>query len=234
MGVYHCFRCLASGKISRWLAGKLGVPYQEITKPEIKKAKPIEKFQLEKLYPFSLVIQSPILKRCVDYLMIDRGLTEEQIQHFDISFVIDGPWWLIGALAFPLFDSTYPEGYVYRKRKGGYGNPGIDSDALFNARALDSIEKIYVVEGPMDCIKIYPLSGIATLGKDVSEERLDRLSCVENDLVIAMDGDAWVYSQSICRQLQLRGKTNVEWIKLDAGYDPGEIGTNIIEYELQE
>lgn len=172
-----------------------------------------------------------MLGRYVRYLTEERGLTEEQIEHFDVSMLLDGLWWLVGAFAFPLYDPVYPDGYVFRKRKGGYANPGIESDAIYNARVLEESGKVYVVEGPMDCIRLYPQFAVATLGKDISEERLDRLSTVENDLVIALDGDAWVYAQATCNQLQLRGKTNVSWVKLSPGCDPGELGCRIFEYE---
>jgi len=106
----------------------------------------------------------------------------------------------------------------------GYASPGIPSDALFNADSLDGAsEPVFVVEGVMDVIRLYPKLAVATFGKDITEDRLDRLAKCEASLVIAMDGDAWETGRAICRRLWLRGKDDVVWVKLPAGYDPADI-----------
>lgn len=216
--------------MNRWFAEKVGIDLDLISVQSVKHRKrraenDSKRISVEKLTPVDRSRQSLVLRRYVHYLLDERNLTPEMIDEFRISVCRDGPRWLSGSLVFSLRDSKYPGLNSYRRMNGsGYASPGIPSDALFNADSLDGAsEPVFVVEGVMDVIRLYPKLAVATFGKDITEDRLDRLAKCEASLVIAMDGDAWETGRAICRRLWLRGKDDVVWVKLPAGYDPADI-----------
>lgn len=221
-GSYHCFRCHASGRLYESLAKKLGVTYNPALYIDDEdhhiELKPND---VTPLYPLSSALRSRTTKSYAEYL-ISRKVCDEAVKHFKIGVYHGAERWLVGSLVFPFADGNY-SGAVYRRKDGQYATPGLPSHVLFNAGYLQQYEDVYIVEGVFDVICIYPARAVATFGKDVSEDRLDRLAKSKANLIITMDGDAWEFSQSLFYRLALRGKT-ARWGKLPAGYDPGDLG----------
>jgi len=108
--------------------------------------------------------------------------------------------------------------------------PKVKAPAMFNAGALQNEGTVFIVEGVFDAIRLYPYMAVATLGKDVSESRIDRLVNATANLVIAFDGDAWESGKALSQRLLLRGKVS-EWVQLPPGCDPGELGHTVLGIE---
>lgn len=232
-GQYRCFRCNASGTVNQWLASKLGFDLSTITvrieERQVAKKELLPVLSICPLYPDSSRIeQSFVLGKYVRYLR-RRGLTDAMISHFEIGVVEDGPAQLWGSISFPIRDGNR-SGHIMKSLKtNSYYAHGVPPDALYNADETVDDYTVYVVEGVFDAIRLHPAVAIATLGKDVTDRRIDRLCALPNDLVISLDGDAWETSQALCQRLRLRGKRNVKWLKLPAGKDPADLGRIEVE-----
>lgn len=233
-GQYNCFRCHAHNGntyLSKSIARKLGVDFSLISKPR----KRIEKGEIgyEPISPVRKALKSHLLKSQTQWLL-DRGIQSATIQDFGLGVCNRGPRWLIGSIVFPLHDPLHDdELYVYRRKSGEYASPGVPGNALFNARVMRKNARVYVVEGASDVVAVYPVLCVATLGKDITDVRMERLAGYGGDLVIALDGDAWEQAQVICARLRFRGKQNVGWIRLEPGVDPGDVGRRIESYTIQ-
>jgi len=232
-GVYFCWRCGSTGRLNRFSAEKLGVDLNRI----------IPAFSLDQLddkpttsehlppgytplYPWSDVRGSFVLRPYIKFLF-RRGIKRKQLKQFRLGVVISPPkdrWNTNGCIVFPLLDKPNT-GYVLRHpKRSGYRNAkGLARQVCFyNGRALRKLDRVYVVEGPLDTIRMDG-HAVGTLGTSVTEDQLDRLAAYRGEVVFAQDGDAWRWSMVLARLLTLRGHP-AKWVRLPSAKDPGDLG----------
>jgi len=234
-GVYHCWRCGAAGKLTKYKASLLKVEvssgrfaFDPIVMDEISRQIDEKPIGLVPLYPWKDAKHSLVLRRYIKYL-VRRKVTPKLMERFKLGVVFDPPkeqWYNKGNIIFPVLDGD-KKGYIrHHPKKGGYFNSrGLGRQgALLNGRVLDKLPRVYVVEGPFDVTAMKGCA-VGTLGTSVTDEQLSRLAKSPAEIVFALDGDSWVASRVLARRLMLRrDKVGVKWVRLPSGTDPGDLG----------
>lgn len=155
------------------------------------------------------------------YLTERRGVERKTIKRATLGWAPS----LGYTIVFPMCGTR---GYLTRSilpDRNGYKNPkGFErKTALYDPWwRLGTNRSIYVVEGPLDALRVE--GGVATLGKNVTTQQLDRLAEHTGELTVAMDGDAWRTSRSVAMRLRIRRRGPVYWKKLPPKEDPGSLG----------
>ena len=239
--VFKCWRCETSGRLTTWVANKLGVPTyglssggSAVLKEDSDDDDYVAKYPdgYVPLNPSKDVVRSVVLGPYVRYLK-RRGVSLQLAKAFQIGVVL-GPskecWHTTGSLVFPVKDGER-SGHILRDRTGVYRNSkGLRrEEALYNGDALylDSIERLYIVEGIFDAL-VMEGRAVATLGTSIAEKQLDRIAKFKGEVVFACDGEARRVSRASAKRLQLRGKRDAYWVNVHAGRDPGDLGYGAI------
>ena len=189
-----------------------------------------------KLYPLKAVRESIILRRYLKYLIRKRGIAPKALEKHRVGVCLGeaAPFYLVGGIVFPSLDMDHP-GYVVRNKDGGYRHSkGFRrEEAVYNINALNGrVERSFLVEGPVDSLRMFPGVAVATFGKDAAQgkpgtmgSQLDRIAEFRDvHLTVAYDGDAHRKAAMVARQLRLRGMSNVDWVRLPPAKDPGDLG----------
>jgi hypothetical protein len=96
------------------------------------------------------------------------------------------------------------------------------AEILYNHAALlvETDEPVYVVEGVMDTLALWPHS-VALLGKP-SDPQVWALADAERPVVVVLDGDAWREGDALALRLKLEGQ-RAGSVRLPAKLDPDEV-----------
>lgn len=92
---------------------------------------------------------------------------------------------------------------------------------LYNQARLAQPGRVYVVEGVLDVLALWP-HAVALLGK-ASETQEAILAASPAELVVLLDGDAFADAQALELRLKLAGHPNARAVQLPPGKDPDEM-----------
>jgi DNA primase len=120
------------------------------------------------------------------------------------------------------------------KSRAKYKNPQAEKDKIiFNQHLIDWKKDVYLVEGVFD--GFFLPNSIPMLGKHMSELLFNTLyDKVNNNIIIALDGDAWDNAVKLYRELnggKLYGKIKI--IHLPKDKDVCDLKGQIDEYYVQ-
>ncbi len=95
-------------------------------------------------------------------------------------------------------------------------------------------EPLWIVEGVFDALPLFPY-GIATFGKTIAPEQLAAIAELDRDVVIALDGDAWMECRALAYRVAMRrgfesAKNETRWAHLPPTTDPGQLGWDVKKY----
>jgi hypothetical protein len=239
-GVWHCYRCHARGFADfRWMLADLPEPDPDAAPAP---AAPVDLGPPPGFVTLDECARSFSMKWAPAYLA-SRGVLEAAravgagacgtgrfqgrvvLPHFETT-TVGAPWLGFSArLVAPAGDRPkylYPRGMD--RRAALWGLPWLPSD----------MRPIWIVEGVFDALPLWPRA-LATFGKGVSEEQLDRLAALVRGtvrpLVACLDGDAREDNRALANNLRLRGAA-VRICELPPDADPGSLGWGCREYLL--
>jgi len=178
----------------------------------------------------------------------NRGITMEQIQEHNISYVINGEvelldgrkMTLINHLVFftfndkrkPLYWNTrsidpnpYIKSFNAPSREGEYSK----KNTLFNLNNANNSDRIVVTEGVFDAMTVGQ-SGVATFGKMITDQQVDELlqKTKDNNLPIYLylDKDAWESMIESARKIKSKDSSRaVYFVASGSDQDANELGT---------
>lgn len=169
----------------------------------------------------------------------ERNVSEKTCRRARLHGCLAGrfAWRVILPVMDPLGE---PDGFVARAVSPRRLPPYLNSTGLPRRRRLYNEpvlgvagdQWLFVVEGPFDVLGIGLDCGVATLGKDASDEQMDRLETARRPLCVALDGDAWREGEWLARRLAIRRKQAVGWVRLPAGEDPGGLGKRLFSMPI--
>lgn len=198
-GVYHCYRCGASGSIKEDKSGYSNVELVDNTEI-IKQLSDI--VNDTKLSEYSMVV--PRKKAYTDQTareyLNNRGLSDEMIDKYDIR--VGGIFSnLLGYVVIPnqVRNLVMTDMYCARSFVGStpkYRNPSgaLAGSSVYNLHRIDQdVDQLIVCEGAFDAIsaEIMCSPSVALYGKDCSETKLNKiLSKRPKSIVVNLDLDA--------------------------------------------
>ena len=100
-----------------------------------------------------------------------------------------------------------------------YAAQGLRREAFYLGEAPGRGERLYVVEGPMDALALWP-HALACLGKPTIAQR-NRIATWKGEVVVVLDGDAWRESRARAQSLRVDGVPAYS-VLLPCGRDPGD------------
>jgi hypothetical protein len=240
-GGYNCFRCGMKGSLPPTYRDRLGGGIDPVVHagPEI--VEPVRD-PPENALGYTPLFEGPayaslIYDRSREYLVGSRalkcrGLRESACKEAGIGASIIGkfnnrvivpiadldgrldlPWRGWVSRTVPPARSTAP--YMYAK---GMDRIGL----LYNAQALlvETSRPVYVVEGTLDAIALWP-DAVAVLGKPL-ESQIELLLAADRPVAVCLDGDAWMEGWALAMSLVHRGKLAVN-VRMPPKTDPDEV-----------
>lgn len=229
-GVYHCFRCNASGIISE-------LPYdlknfhslvQEKLNGKQELFTTINQLEL----PRSFTRLNSGYTRPYRYLN-RREITEYEMAKYSIGFCYEG--FFANRIIVPIYYGSrlkYFVGRTYVNAIPKYTNAPIAKDDLVFKTFDQPVKEAVICEGIFDALKIGKvMPAIALLGKTISDGQLKRLLREKiNKFIIMLDDDAKVDAFNIYQRLSLYRPCS---LKLISEKDPGEMSIAQIREILQ-
>lgn len=229
--VYHCFRCGAKGVlIDKTGYGSLLSKYATAVKrygSKEKEEKIVKSLPLtEGFSSEGKIHRSPEESEALKYLL-SRGINHKKIYENDIRYSKDKHGIYTKTIVFPVGDIDNPDYFVCRRYDGTepkYINaPWPKGDILFMPFKDGPIYYWVVCEGIFDAMNLAccPHSQpVALLGKEATDEQIDRLCDSIYPLLICLDPDAESYAMKLTLELKSRGKKAI-MVQLE-GKDPGD------------
>jgi DNA primase len=245
--VFKCWSCSETngthgsmGKLIDLYGNKKHKKVYKLFQPEDTKPKEKPKQKLRLPESFTLFKDSnpiyPVYKQAYNYLKT-RGITDEIIERYSIGFCDNGSH--AGRIIVPSYDIEGELNYYIArswdpKSRAKYKNPQAEKDKIiFNQHLIDWEKDVYLVEGVFD--GFFLPNSIPMLGKHMSELLFNTLyDKVNNNIIIALDGDAWDNAVKLYRELnggKLYGKIKI--IHLPKDKDVCDLRGQIDEYYVQ-
>jgi DNA primase len=242
--VYKCWSCSDSngthgplGKLIDLYGNKKQKKIYKLFQPE--DTNPKEKYKPKLRLPesFNLFKDSnpiyPVRKQAYNYLK-SRGIEDDLIEKYSIGFCDKGSH--AGRIIVPSYDSQGELNYYIARSwdpnsRAKYKNPKAEKDKIiFNENLIDWEKDIYLVEGVFD--GFFLPNSIPMLGKHLSELLFNTLyEKTKGDIIISLDGDAWVNAVKLYRELnggRLYGKIKI--VQLPKDRDVCDLKGQINEY----
>jgi DNA primase len=242
--VYKCWSCSDSngthgplGKLIDLYGNKKQKKIYKLFQPE--DTNPKEKYKPKLRLPesFNLFKDSnpiyPVRKQAYNYLK-SRGIGDDLIEKYGIGFCDKGSH--AGRIIVPSYDSQGELNYYIARSwdpnsRAKYKNPKAEKDKIiFNENLIDWEKDIYLVEGVFD--GFFLPNSIPMLGKHLSELLFNTLyEKTKGDIIISLDGDAWVNAVKLYRELnggRLYGKIKI--VQLPKDRDVCDLKGRINEY----
>lgn len=221
-GVYYCYKCETGGRADlSWLGARVEHVADQ-------KAEPINFGPPEGFIPIS--DKSRLLDPYRTYLQ-KRSVYGAAVP-LGVGACLSGPY--AGRIVIPHKNEAYIwQGFVARAvfgREPKYLYPaGMDRrSGIWNYATVGRTrfeDAVWVVEGVFDALPLWPY-GVATFGKNVTDNQIDRLLALKRQIVVCLDGDAWEEGQALAMRFILRDHPAL-WCKLPPGEDPGSIGWQV-------
>ncbi len=241
-GAYFCYRCEARGYLEfDWL--------DQVEAPKVDPSAPVEwDHEPDGFVPFgSTSLTSFVLRPYVTYLRDQRHVWRQAIS-VGAGACMSGKY--AGRVVVPMKDdrgnwlgfssrvivpqSNWPDAPKYLYPKGMDRKTNLWG-LSWVPRLKDKTRPLWLTEGVFDALPLYPY-GVASFGKNVTNEQLDRLAEVcgvhlvgETKVVVGLDGDAWEEGRVICQRLRLRG-VDCKYARLPPCTDPGVLGLKVNEF----
>jgi DNA primase len=244
---YHLYKCWSCGDANN-TKGPLGKLFEKFGNKKQKKIykvlqpekdKPTERKKPKLKLPESFTKFSdsnpiyPIRRQAYNYL-VSRGITDEMIEKYSIGFCDKGSH--KGRIVVPSYsltgELTY---YIARswdpKSRAKYKNPEAEKDKIiFNEHLINWERDIFLVEGVFD--GLFLPNSIPMLGKHMSSLLFDNLYLKsKGNVIIALDGDAWIDSVKLYNELNggdLYGRLKI--LKLPEDKDICDLKGQINDY----
>ena len=146
--------------------------------------------------------------------LIDRGLTQDDINRWRIGYAASGFYG--GRIIVPSFDENgdlnYFVGRSYTEHPRKYMAPRTDKNIIFNELYVDWDDDVILVEGVFDAFK--SVNAVPILGSTIAEDSRLLRKIVQNDtpIFVALDWDAEKKAKRLLRLLMQYG---VELYKID-------------------
>jgi|GEM_PF-3014380 len=247
-GIWYCYACKRKGTLPQLVSLLYGTSlkdsWQIIERKSINKMiNPIDRIEKELnnlLSPTNNkengIINLPeeydinLPKEARDFLIIQRGLTEEAIKFFQLGYCNSGfyskrviiPVIIEGRIiTFIARSISNTVSLKYLIPKGT-----LKSSILFN---MDSIfnDEVYIVEGPFDAMKLWSLglkNAVSIFGCSLHPSQIrSLLRKGVKKVCIMLDGDAAGRKSSKYMEEQIKPYFEVTKIMLSGGMDPGDI-----------
>jgi DNA primase len=241
-GVWHCFTCDQSGNLNKLFIEVLGEvpeeykdfykrtdPNSEKLKVRLNKAASVHVniISLPKEYTLELSEEAQI------YVRETRGVTKSAINYFQIGYCKGGQY--LDCIVIPIFFEKILRSFIARKigeellphqRRYMLASGTPKKELLFNYDRIDG-DKVYIVEGVFDVLRLFSLGTLnvcGLLGSTISEIQIQKLlQKGVKKVCVMLDGDVAGRSASkvVCEKLCAYFETSR--ILLAQGKDPGSI-----------
>jgi hypothetical protein len=167
-----------------------------------------------------------------EYLINKRGLTEDQINKYDIHYSPPEQ-----SVVFPVKIDNKLVGWQLRHIEKGFKitSTGLDkSKCLMFQDNLNNSEHCILAEGPVSALHLELCGGnVASMGKDVSDTQLEIIKKKVKRLYLALDPDAHQVIERLCRQLY--GELELRVLLPPHGYeDVGEMPQELVYEEFKK
>lgn len=216
-GIFHCFRCNASGKLK-----DLGFNLKEFNKIVQSKLLPQTVFNF--LGPIFLPEGYKRITRgtlAFSYLQ-RRDVSERDIIHYQLGYCTKGLF--AHRIIIPIFIRGILKYFVGRTYIGAnpkYMNSAAPRESVIFKTYSGMVDKAVLVEGPFDALQVnkeYP--AMALLGKVLSRGQIEAIKQGAKKIIIMLDSDAKVDAFKIYKQLSNIMPTKLVFIPEK---DPGEL-----------
>jgi hypothetical protein len=158
----------------------------------------------------------PSFQKGREYLINQRGVSEDLIRHYDIQYSPSEQ-----CVVFPVKVENKLVGWQLRgiNRPIKLTSKGLDkTKCLMFQDNLNNSEHCVLAEGPISTIKAHLCGGnVASMGKDVSETQLKIITSRVKRVYLGLDPDAANVTERICRQLY--GEVEVNLLEPATGYE---------------
>lgn len=164
-----------------------------------------------------------------------RGITEDMINKYDIGVCFSGEY--ANRFIIPSYDERgyinyfVSRTFLTRYVKNKYKNPeALKEEIIWNINLINWEKPIYIVEGPID--SMFLDNSIPMLGKKMSDLLFETLYERAKEVVIVLDGDAWMDTEKLFHKLncgRLMGKVSV--VKLPLDKDIADLRGDLSEYK---
>lgn len=232
-GVFHCFRCLVSGRDDVLRRGPGDLPERDAAENAPSIGLPEGFLPLAEEPGWSALVTEPART----YLR-GRGLGPKLWQAASIGACVQGFW--AGRVIVPVFgDGCDWLGWVGRAWTKHADVPylyprGMRKGLLLYNQATLAVETdvpALVVEGVFDALALWP-DAVALLGK-ASEEQIGALLMANRPVVVVLDGDAWIEGWALAMRLRLDG-ARAGAVRLPPGRDPDEVSSGWLRMAARE
>jgi len=245
-GWFYCHRCKAKGPLHR-LLNNSDTSNHAVSEWSSFVLKLRGAFKKEKEPKPSVSLPKDYVEmiqgtQAYEYLQ-KRAITDAQIEFYKIGFGVkdirqlekeDRPNYAgSGRIIFPDYDDdgdcVYWVARTYKGHKVKYKNPAKSNarDKIFNLSKASRYQTCVIAEGVISAIAC-GYNGIATYGKEVTQQQIDMLVSVSFDHYhIAHDGDARKESLHLAERLSCRG-CDVSLVCFSRDEDPASV-SNMLE-----
>lgn len=242
--VYKCWACAEThgthgplGKLFDEFGTKKQKKIYDLIKPEELKKEEKKKVSLKLPEGFMTFKESnprviPHIE-AMNYLK-SRGIGNDVIEKYNIGYTISGDF--AYRVIVPSYDQNgilnYFVGRAWIKNKMKYKNPASvpKDEIIFNEHLIDWDKDIYLVEGVFD--SFFLSNPLVMLGKKMSKLILETLYNKANgNIIICLDGDAWIDGLKIYHELNGgRLYNKVKIVRLPKDKDVCDLKGNIGEF----
>ena len=238
-GVYHCFRCQSSGRISqiREAENDLARFYKKVEqffKPTEEVEPPIElPGEFSKLY--GPVKKQSILRNSAMEYLTQRGFYEYEIKKYQLGYCEKG--YFAKRIIIPAIFEGKLEYFLARAFvpaiEPKYLNPRVHKKSILFYTEQRPTKSAVICEGALDAISIARVHpAIALLGKELSSEQMKRIISSVETAIVMIDPDAYKYAVSVW--MRLREYIPCKLIdNSKMSKDPGDMSPEEIKEALQ-
>jgi len=225
-GIYHCYRCKASGSLHDLIDIKIGMAASAVDRAAVRPPSGMPSHSTE------IVRTGDKWKWLSSRRKIGRGI--DPVYDWDGTPWAKGlfmeslgmPWHII--LVFP--NSDYWLAYATIKEIEPKTINETGKKIVYNPRILKDVDDLWLVEGPMDCLSCP--NSVASLGKEYWPG-LGRalLDIGFSRLVICLDGGELESTVEMAVKLSRNGinSNRIFYCLLPNGYDPNDVGSSSVE-----
>lgn len=242
-GFYQCFKCAIVGRLDGYEDGDIEAPeverpemrppqgFYELTRGEGKGAEslaPARRFLKKRGLTDEAVWKAAHVGACIEGFFSDRVVVPVLAPDKEWLGFVARAWVKKHEVPY-----LYPRGF--NRREVLYNHRALlpeeyDSAAESAARLSGEYPPVFVVEGVLDALALWPHS-VAVLGKP-SDPQVFALADSPHPIVVCLDGDAWREGEELAMRLQLEGQ-RAGSIRLPPKTDPDEVPRQWLEEEAR-
>lgn len=220
-GIFHCFNCNASGRISDVpTLANFESKVRSFFNSDPERAQPA-------LVSFPLGYHKLVPRGSIAYrYLAQRGIREFEIKKFEIGYTIAGVF--AHRVIIPIRENGLLKYFVGRTYVGDtpkYMNAAAPKDGLVFKTFQGRTHRVVITEGVFDAISVSRVSpAISVLGKTLSQKQIDTIKASASKAVILLDADAPQDGFKAFEQLNYHMPTRIVFLHLLQGAkDPGDM-----------